>query len=65
MFDKQAADLIEEKDLTERLLAERVIKLISNKKKLTLYKDNLDEFALKTSATKIYNLLRKMVDEDE
>lgn len=62
---QNAGCLIEEKDLTDALLLQEIDELLTDTKKYNEIKKNLMDLSVKESSTKIYNVLRKLVDEDE
>lgn len=65
LVNKNAAMMIEEKDLKDGLLFEEVNSLINDSNKLEEMKKNLRGMQVKDSATVIYENLRKIVDNHE
>ena len=62
LVNKDAALLIEEKDLKGDILIRTIDKLIVDEKKLADMKKNLDAFKVDNSATIIYNNIKKLID---
>lgn len=55
------AILLEEKDLDN--LIEKIDELIFNENKLNVIKNNLNQFKIKDSSTKIYNKIKEYIGE--
>ncbi len=62
LTERQAAILLEEKDLNGDILVRKIDELINNEQKLQEMKNNLKELYIPNSAQKIYNILHEMVD---
>ena len=62
LINRNAAVLLEEKDLSGDILVRKIDELINNQKKLDDMKNNLKELYIPNSAQKIYNILRELVD---
>ncbi|MBP5694217.1 MAG: UDP-N-acetylglucosamine--N-acetylmuramyl-(pentapeptide) pyrophosphoryl-undecaprenol N-acetylglucosamine transferase, partial [Bacilli bacterium] len=62
--NKNAGVMIEEKDLTGPLLVETIDKLIDDDKKLKEMRQNLADLGIDDSATKIYELLKKLISKE-
>lgn len=58
LVNKKAAVLLEEKDLSGDILVRKIDELISDEVKLNKMKNNLTEFGVLNSSTKIYDVLR-------
>lgn len=61
--DQKAALMIEEKDLTMDKLVNTIDWIINDKDTTKKIKENLKQFQITNSAEKIYNELRKVIDE--
>lgn len=61
LVEKDAAILLEEKDLKDNILVDKIDELISDSKKLDLMKKNLANLYIPNSASKIYDVLKEMV----
>lgn len=61
LVDKDAAILIEEKDLDGDILVRTVDDLMSDEKKYKKIKGNLSKFSIPNSATKIYEEIKRLV----
>ena len=59
LVNKDAAILIEEKDLKGDILVNKIDELINNKEKLSEIKNNLKQFKCDDSATKIYEIIKE------
>ncbi len=59
---RNAAIMLEEKDLKGDILVRKIDELINDSKKLTEMTNNLKELYIPNSAQKIYNILHEMVD---
>ena len=62
LINKDAALIIEEKDLKGDILVRTIDNLINDEEKITKMKNNLKEMSINDSATKIYNELKELVD---
>lgn len=62
LINKEAALMIEEKDLKGDILVRTIDNLIDDEEKIKNIKNNLEELSVKDSATKIYNELKELVD---
>lgn len=60
--EKHASIIIEEKDFSKELLVSTIDSLLNNKDKLLSLKENISKFGVKDSATRIYNVLKDMID---
>lgn len=65
LVNKNAACIIEEKDLKGDILVRKIDELLNDNNKLNQMKQNLNELAVKDSATRIYNELKELSDENE
>lgn len=63
LVDKEAALLIEEKDLNSNTLIDNIESLINDKVKVNQIKNNLSMMNINNSASKIYNLIEEIVGE--
>lgn len=61
IVDKNAALLIEEKNLNGKLLVEKIDQLVNDKELYQNMKQNLEKLAIKDSADRIYNVLKEMI----
>ncbi len=61
LVNKNAALIIEEKNLKDDILVEKIDELINNDKKINEIKKNLDSFRTTNSATIIYENIKKML----
>ena len=61
--EKDAAVMIEEKDLTSDILYEKIDSLMNDQNKLDEMKENLKGLTLANGATNIYNVLASMIGE--
>jgi len=61
--DKNACILIEEKDLTSKCLKEAVDSVLKDSKKQKTLQTNIKKFGITNSATKIYEEIKKLIDE--
>lgn len=59
LVSKDAALLIEEKDLKELVLVNKIDELINNEEQLNQIKNNLKQFKCDNSATKIYEIIKE------
>ena len=62
LINKNAALMIEEKDLKGDILVRTIDELIDNEEKIKDIKNNLKAMSINDSATKIYDELKKLVD---
>ena len=62
LINKDAALMIEEKDLKGDILVRTIDNLINNEEKINEIKNNLEKFSINDSATKIYNEIKNLVD---
>ncbi|MBE6159874.1 MAG: undecaprenyldiphospho-muramoylpentapeptide beta-N-acetylglucosaminyltransferase [Lactobacillales bacterium] len=62
LINKDAALMIEEKDLKGDILVRTIDNLIDNEEKIKSIKNNLEELSVNDSATRIYNELKELVD---
>ena len=65
LVKKDAAMMIEEKDLDEGILFQNIDKLVNDDKKLGEMKNNLSTLNVEDSADIIYNNLKRIVDEKD
>lgn len=65
LCDKNAALLIEEKDLTKTTLIKTIDDILSDEKKYNEIKKNVSKLGIKDSSTRIYNLLKEMILNDK
>lgn len=61
LVNANAADLIEEKDLNEDTLINKIEELLNNNERLEEMKNNLDSLGIKDSAEIIYNTLKDLI----
>ena len=61
LVEKNAALLIEEKNLSGKLLVDKIDELINNKELYNEMKENLKKLAVTDSADRIYNVLKGMI----
>ena len=62
LVNKKAAILLEEKDLVGDILVRKIDEIIFDEAKLNSMKNNLIEFGVLNSSTKIYEVLRGICD---
>ena len=62
LINKEAALLIEEKDLKGDILVRTVDQLLNNQNKIEEIKTNLEQLNIPNSATKIYDELKELID---
>ncbi|MDD2490383.1 MAG: undecaprenyldiphospho-muramoylpentapeptide beta-N-acetylglucosaminyltransferase [Bacilli bacterium] len=62
LVNREAALLIEEKDLKGDIIVRQVDAILQNKDKYDNIKNNLNRLIIKESATKIYDLARNLID---
>lgn len=62
LINKDAALMIEEKELKGDILVRTIDNLIDNEEKIKSIKKNLEELSVNDSATRIYNELKELVD---
>lgn len=65
LVDKNAALILEEKDLTKVNLINLIDKTLSNKNEYNNIKNNLKELGIKDSGARIYELLKGMIMDDK
>ena len=61
LVEKNAALLIEEKNLSGKLLVEKIDELINNETLYKNMKENLEKLSITDSADRIYNVLKEMI----
>lgn len=61
LVNNKAAEIIEEKDLTEELLIEKVDGLLQNKEKLAEYSQNSKKMAIIDANERIYSVIRQVL----
>lgn len=61
LVNNKAADIIEEKDLTEELVIEKVDSLLQNPDKLREYSENSRKMAIIDSNERIYSIIRQIL----
>ena len=64
LVESNAGIILEEKDFNEESLINLIDNTINNKEKLLDMKNNLKKFAIKDSATRIYNVLKELIIND-
>lgn len=64
LVNKKAADILEEKDLTNSVLLKKIDNMLNNKEYIKEIKDNLKEIGITDSSTRIYNILKDMIIND-
>lgn len=64
LVNKEAALIIEEDKLTNKLLLETIDNLINDEGKINIIKNNLKDMAINDSSTRIYNILKDMIIND-
>ncbi len=62
MVNAGAANIIEEKDLSDNILVDTVSEMLSSKSRLEKYSVNAGRMAIKDSNDKIYNVIKSLVD---
>ena len=62
LVNKNAAILVEEKNLKGDVLIQLIDKMLDNKNELQQMKKNLRELSIPESATKIYNTISEIID---
>lgn len=65
LVNNGAADIIEEKDLTEELLLEKVDNLLKNPEKLAQYSENSRKMAIVDSSERIYAVIRQVLKQSK
>ena len=60
---KKAAVIIEEKDLTGELLIKTIDEILNDPKKYDIMKKNSESLGVKDSASKIYNIIKELINE--
>ena len=63
--EAKAAIIIKEKELTEELLFEKIDYILNNNNTYDIMKKNMKKLAVTNSATKIYNIIKKMLEEGQ
>ena len=61
LVNKNAALLLEEKDLNYEILSKDIEELLNNKEKVKCIKDNLSKMKVVDSASKIYDLIQEVI----
>ncbi len=64
LVEKNAAEMIEEKDLVGDILVRKVDELLNNENKLKEMKDNLKQMSVPNSAELIYEEIKKIIDKE-
>ncbi len=62
LINKNAAILIEEKDLKGDILVRTIDNLINDEKRINEIKDSLEELGVNNSATIIYETIKELID---
>ena len=62
LVNKNAAVLIEEKNLKGDILVQTIDKMLQDKSELQNMKKNLEELSIPHSATKIYDVINELID---
>ncbi len=62
--NKNAGIMIEEKDLTGKLLVQKIDELINDDKRLEEMKSNLKDLGINDSASQIYELLKSLISKE-
>lgn len=65
LVDKNAAWLIEEKDLNKATLINTIDNILTDEKKYNTIKKNVSSLGIKDSSTRIYNILKEMILDDK
>ena len=65
LVNKEAARIIEEKDLNKETLINTIDNLLNNKKQYNKIKENLSKIYIPNSKEKIYDLILKLVKENK
>ena len=60
--DSHASIIIEEKNFNKELLVSTIDSVLNDKDKLLSLKENTSKFGVRNSATRIYSLLKDMID---
>lgn len=60
--EKHASIIIEEKNFDKELFVSTINNVLSDKDKLLSLKENISKFGVRDSATRIYNVLKDMID---
>ena len=63
LVSKNAALIIEEKDLNGEVLVNKIDELLNNEEKYQKMKQNLEQMAVLDSADRIYNVLKEMIQK--
>lgn len=61
LVNKQAASIIEEKDLTQDALIQAVDAMVSDENLLKVYSDNAQKMAITDASERIYNIVKEIV----
>ena len=64
LVNKEAALIIEEKDLNKNTLIRTIDDILENKEKYEKIKNNLSKLGIKDSSTRIYSILKEMILDD-
>ena len=65
LVDKEAALMIEEKDLNKASFIKMIDDTLLNEKKYNKLKENVSNLGIKDSSTRIYNTLKEMILNDK
>ena len=65
LYDKDAALIIEEQDLTKANFIKTIDDILADEKKYKQIKKNVSKLGIKDSSTRIYNLLKEMILNDK
>lgn len=65
LVDKNAALMLEEKDLTKTGFIKMIDDILEDEKKYNVIKENVSKLGIKDSSTRIYNLLKEMILNDK
>lgn len=63
LVDKQASEMIKEKDLSSAILLEKIDSILNNPNRLEEMKKNSSALGVKDSATKIYQIIKQLVGD--
>ena len=63
LVEKNAAVMIEEKDLTPEKLTEEIDKLASDPERLRIYSENAKKMAVNDAAKRIYSVIQQVLAE--
>ena len=64
LVNKKAALLIEEKDLSGKLLVSKIDELLDNEEEYQVMKENLKKMAILDSAERIYRILKELSENE-